>query len=430
MEQSRSERREPEIARQLVDRTTALELSAKLASKSRRGFAAGFAAAIASTYGHSIGVHGSVTAAPALDGVVLGIEARQLAARIAAGIDRSPPAEAAYIIGSIYTTLLPAQFRAQQGIFYTPPELADRLLRMAEEAGIDWRTARVLDPACGGGAFLIGVAVRMAHALEGAEPAIALQSIVARLGGFDFDPFGAWLAQAMLTIALEPLARAAGRPVPMIVETRDSLDLESNEVESWDLVLGNPPYGRVTLSPERRRRFARSVYGHANLYGVFTDAAIRWVKRGGVIGYVTPTSMLSGLYYKALRGLLAAEAPPLSVNIVSQRDGVFADVLQETMLATYRKGGVPVPANVGFIDVTPDRTIVSRKAGRFTLPAAPQSPWLLPRTAEQAGLTRRLRSMPHRLADYGYGVSTGPLVWNRHKDQFRREREVGVIPVV
>ena len=25
--------------------------------------------------------------------------------------------------------------------------------------------------------------------------------------------------------------------------------------------------------------------------------------------------------------------------------------------------------------------------------------------------------MPHRLADYGYRVSTGPLVWNRHRDQ-------------
>jgi hypothetical protein len=26
-------------------------------------------------------------------------------------------------------------------------------------------------------------------------------------------------------------------------------------------------------------------------------------------------------------------------------------------------------------------------------------------------------SLPWRLADYGYAVSTGPLVWNRHKDQ-------------
>ncbi len=234
----------------------------------------------------------------------------------------------------------------------------------------------------------------------------------------------------MLAIALEPLARAAGRPMPRIVETRDSLDLVPDEAGKCDLVIGNPPYGRITLPPERRRRFARSVYGHANLYGLFTDAALHWVKRGGVIGYVTPTSMLSGLYYKALRALLATEAPPLSLNFVSERDGVFADVLQETMLTIYRKGAVPVAGDVGFIDIARDRKFLRCRAGRFTLPAAPASPWLLPRAAEQAGLARRLRSMPHRLADYGYGVSTGPLVWNRHKGQFRKKPEAAAIPVI
>ena len=155
----------------------------------------------------------------------------------------------------------------------------------------------------------------------------------------------------------------------MLAEIRDSLDLDADEAESRDLVIGNPPYG----GSRYRRNGATirgSVYGHANLYGVFTDAALYWVKRGAVVGFVTPTSMLSGLYYKALRALLAAEAPPLSVNFVSERDGVFADVLQETMLATYRKGGVPVAGKVGFIDVAGDK-IVSRRAGRFSLPARP-----------------------------------------------------------
>jgi adenine-specific DNA-methyltransferase len=95
---------------------------------------------------------------------------------------------------------------------------------MAEESGVDWRTARVLDPACGGGAFLIAVAERMVHALSRAEPAIALQSIVARLQGFNIDRFGAWLAQAMVAISLEPLVRGAGRGAPELVETRDSLE--------------------------------------------------------------------------------------------------------------------------------------------------------------------------------------------------------------
>ena len=43
---------------------------------------------------------------------------------------------------------------------------------------------------------------------------------------------------------------------------------------------------------------------------------------------------------------------------------------------------------------------------------------------------RLMQAMPCRLADYGYGVSTGPLVWNRHKEQFRSRHGVGCLPVV
>jgi adenine-specific DNA-methyltransferase len=57
------------------------------------------------------------------------------------------------------------------------------------------------------------------------------------------------------------------------------------------------------------------------------------------------------------------------------------------------------------------------RAGTIELPADPSQPWLLPRQSVQAPLVSRLAGMSHRLADWGYAVSTGPLVWNRHKDQ-------------
>jgi adenine-specific DNA-methyltransferase len=412
-----------------VDRDIARSLSSRVAADNRLAFARSFAFAVVQTWRRARD-QPLLPAPDSIELIALSADATAIAERFGVAIAACDPQMAAEVIGSVYTSALPEAHRAAYGIFYTPPELVERLLVMAEQAGIAWGRARVLDPSCGGGAFLLPIAARMIAALPDTDPAFILQQIGTRLRGFDIDPFGAWLAQTMLEMALRHLVQASGRAAPQMIEARDSLDLRALDLAGYDLVIGNPPYGRVSLPPERRALFSRSVYGHANLYGLFTDAALRWAREGGIIGYVTPTSMLSGLYYKALRRLLATEARPLAVNFVGERDGVFHDVLQETMLATYRRQPTASPGEVGFIEISGGGKERFRKGGRFTLPPHPDSPWLLPRSADQASLTRRLRAMPHRLADYGYGVSTGPLVWNRFKAQFQDRPGVGAYPVI
>ena len=281
--------------------------------------------------------------------------------RTAASLD---PVEAAHAISVAYTTMLPDELRARYGIYYTPPALTRRLISMATEAGVDWSTCRVLDPACGGGAFMAPAALRMAQALKGCEPAIVLQNIGTRLQGFEIDPFAAWLSQSFLEIALAGICKSAGRRLPQLVTVCNSLELEPSG-PGFDLVIGNPPYGRIGLSPELRRRYHRSLYGHANQYGVFTDLALRWTAPGGVIAYVTPTSFLAGEYFKALRALLAREAPPAAVDFIADRKGVFEDVLQETLLATYRRRGAADGARVHYIIMDMEGATAITEAGDF-----------------------------------------------------------------
>jgi adenine-specific DNA-methyltransferase len=413
-----------------VDRDIARTLSSQIAEKHRLAFAQSFTFAVMQACRESSILPHPLARPAGIELIALSSEAAKTARQFGDALAKLDPRSAAHAAGVLYTTALPETYRATHGIFYTPPQLVDRLLLMAEDASVDWGKARVLDPACGGGAFLLPVALRMAAALKRSNPAFILQQIGARLHGFELDPFGAWLAQAALELALRDIIRAARRPAPQMVEVRDSLDVIPADDGRFDLVIGNPPYGRVTLDADRRAFFKRSIYGHANLYGLFTDAALHWVKPGGVVGYVTPTSMLSGLYYKALRGLLADVAPPLAVNFVSERNGVFADVLQETILTTYRRGGTRRIGKVGFIACEQEGKTSWRKAGTFALPPHEDAPWLLPRAPDQVALTRRLRSMPHRLSDYNYGVSTGPLVWNRFKDQLHQERKTAFYPVI
>lgn len=356
--------------------------------------------------------------------------AAELAAALGRAAANLQPLQACYQISATYTALLPTSLRSEWGAYYTPPALTERLLDMAGEAGTDWSTVRVLDPACGGGAFLLPVALRMRRAMPEATSAAFLAHLVTHLRGFEIDPFAAWLTQIWLETIFAEETAAAGVPFPSVVTVDDSLDQLPKGKDGFDLVIGNPPYGRVRLTTAQRARYARSLYGHANLYGVFTDLALRWTRTGGVVAYVTPTSFLAGEYFKALRGLLAKEAPPVAIDFVSARKGVFEDVLQEAALSTYKRGGRSRQATVHFLDIADSDSFVVTKAGKFKLPAETTAPWLAPRQPGQQRLIERLVGMPTRLANWGYKISTGPLVWNRFKGQLRPKAGKGHLPLI
>lgn len=322
---------------------------------------------------------------------------------------------AAYEIGLIYTGMLPSEHRSNYGIFYTPPALTERLIDLASASGLNWESCRVLDPACGGGAFLAPIAARIINSLKNCSPKITIRSIASRLRGYEIDPFAAWLSQVTLDAVVLPVTRLAGTRLPVVVTVCDSLR-KVESVEPFDLVIGNPPYGKAKLDPEIRELYRRSLHGHANLYGVFTDFALRNVKAGGTIAYVTPTSFLSGVYFKNLRQVMGNNAPPVAIDFVEARKNVFDDVLQETALAIYKASKHAMPVRVSEISLSVGGLEVTQVAS-VDLPNDLSMPWIMPRNQTQGALVGKMAKMSSRLVDWGYTVSTGPLVWNRHKNQ-------------
>ncbi len=371
---------------------------------------------------------------PPTPGFPLDPSGEQLAADVAVLLLVLDAPTSDYLLGSVYTSLLPARLRSEWGVYYTPPALVQRLLSNATSAGVDWRRARVVDPACGGAAFLAPAAVRIWQALSKQQraPGEILEHIGSHLSGVEIDPFAAWMSQALTEIRLVDLAVAAGRRLQPIVRVGDALQMFADEHPSYDLVVGNPPYGKVTLTQSMRKYFARSVYGHANLYALFTDLALRITDIGGIVAFVTPTSFLSGQYFKALRSILATEAPPVCLDFVQQRDGVFEDVLQETVLVAFRKRNgratgtrvntIHADRSNGGVKVTSVSTSIVSGLG--------ERPWLLPRSEDQHDVLRAAIRMPARLSHYGLSVVTGQLVWNRHKDQLCSSATKRSLPLV
>lgn len=350
---------------------------------------------------------------------IIGLDpvAMNLAAKIGMLVTQFPAADAGYLIGSVYTVMLPELMRSTLGAFYTPLSLSERLIDLAIAAGFNPAKHSACDPSCGGGAFLAPVAARMLAAAPAGSPELTLRRITSRLRGSEIDAFAAWMSEVLLEVTLLDLVVASGKRTPKVVHVGDSLELDAT-FGAFDLVIGNPPYGRIKLSESLREKFSRSLYGHANLYGIFTDLALSLCKPNGVIAYVTPTSFLGGQYFKALRSLLCVDAPPQAIDIIFGRDGVFDGVLQETALTSYRKCAKPSPVRISQVTTDAHDKAEATLIGEYSLDAN-GGPWLLPRSEEQASFFCALRKMTTRLTDIGYDVSTGPLVWNRHKAQLK-----------
>jgi adenine-specific DNA-methyltransferase len=288
---------------------------------------------------------------------------------------------------------------------------------------------RTIDPSCGAGAFLVEAALRIARAMESADPLIAVHAIGTRLTGWEIDPFAAWMAQLAVEIATLSLAERARTRLAELVHTRDSLSAFEDGLGKFDLVVGNPPFGRVKDTAAIRETFGRSLFGHPNLYGIFTDLAVRLAKpKGGRVAYLTPASFLAGNYFKRLRGLLTSTCPPVSVDFVSSRRDAFEDVLQEVVLSTLRRGRQTGFVRCHAVEITHDG-LVATQTGEVAIPQG-ETPWILPRSASDAALVGKLADMRRTLADWGYRVSTGPFVWNRHKPRLYDAPSEGRVPVV
>src|SRR5690606_1386322 len=104
--------------------------------------------------------------------------------------------------GEVYQALLARHDRRARGTFYSPPHLIDLALDRALGPALgpvgqrpgSRRILRVLDPACGAGAFLVAALGRLeAHAVAaGARAGIALRARLCRsLTGIDRDPLAA-----------------------------------------------------------------------------------------------------------------------------------------------------------------------------------------------------------------------------------------------
>ena len=219
------------------------------------------------------------------------------------------------VIGQMYERLISASERRRFGQFYTSPDVVDLINAFCIRRPDD----RVLDPACGGGTFLVrGYSRKRTLAQSAGGPPLSHERLLGDLFGVDIGAFPAQLSTINLAVrhlsdeANYPrVARAsffdaqAGIPLYDIPLTGDSK--RSIALEEVDAVVGNPPYIRQeSIGHVDKSRYAElfrtewpgqtMLSGRSDIYAYFFTHAAHLLKPGGYLGFVTSIGWLDTEY--------------------------------------------------------------------------------------------------------------------------------------
>jgi adenine-specific DNA-methyltransferase len=321
--------------------------------------------------------------------------------------------DAAYWISSAHAKLLCGEQRRALSMYFTPPLLATRVLDDLAEQGIRFERERFLDPACGGAAFLVPIAIRMRRALAGRRsPTQIIAHLQANLLGIDLDTTLCRLSKELLRAVLYREISACGIEPKFAIRQGNSLTDAEDLYGHADVVVCNPPYRKMSAEEvaEAGTQFAEVISPQPNLYGLFIALSLRFLRMGGVSVLVTPTSYLSGHSFLQLRRFLLEAAHVNSVGIVEEKEGVFLDVRQETAVSVLRRRS---SSNVSHTEVSVISVQGNRnRIGECVLPTQGAA-WPIPRKPSDVQLLANIDRLNSRLSDYGYQARVGTYVWNR-----------------
>lgn len=361
-------------------------------------------------------------------------------------------------LGWLYQFSIPDKIRSRFGQFYTGQVIVNGMLDGVGYVGSEPLGRRLIDPACGAGAFLIEATRRLIAAAEreelsGDETYGAVRNLI---HGLDLNPLGILLTEAAIALLVAPYLPAdASKLAPLHLYITDTLrrgDLlgETHAAEAeriktcageyevgFDFVVANPPYGKYPtrlFTRQQAARFAETTYGHPNLYGLFLQIGVELLSPGGRLAFINPKSFVSGLYFRNLRRFLAQHLDLERFDSFEKRSGLFDGVLQEVVILygtrssgqsetieLHEYSGAPTGQPASSIEAPSSSVLLGKDLDCVFFTSADPA-------AHEALVAMLARGKP--LRELGFRASTGTIVWNRLKDHVRDEPSRKALPLI
>lgn len=266
------------------------------------------------------------------------------------------------LISSIYEAFV----NGGVGVFYTPTHVADHLLdRVLPWDSTEW-DIRVLDPACGSGIFLVKAYQRLVHRWRNAHPEEEnlkvpdLRLILERnIVGVDIDEEAVRIAAFSLYLAMcdeiDPrhlwaeeeifpqLRESSLHPIDFFSENRKGIRTR-DDAGTYDLVVGNPPFGKKTLgTSESAQAWVHQTgwpVANDDIGTVFIGKAAALVRPGGHISMVQSAPALlyntAGTAADVQEAIFDGNMRVEGVTVLPPRLSLFRNVKQPACIIQLR----------------------------------------------------------------------------------------------
>lgn len=250
------------------------------------------------------------------------------------------------------------EYRYDKGQYFTPRSVQVKLLDKIPFEDIDVANPKILDPSCGTGEFLY---------------TMNLITDDCELHGWDID-------ENLINIAEDVVPNAD-------IKCVDSLRYETDN--TFDLIIGNPPYFEFKPDDEIKSKYSEVMYGRTNIYALFIYKSINLLNDGGILAFVNPPSMNNGAYFKNLRSYIIETCEVLDIEI-EENTNVFEDASQSIMYFVLKKGS------------SSDRYIFEKNG--ITI------------FSEGYKELQEAFEGKSTIGSLGYEVKTGSVIWNRNEE--------------
>lgn len=201
----------------------------------------------------------------------------------------------------------------------------------------------------------------------------------------------------------------------------------------YDIVIGNPPYMKISKDAPEATAMPTVCYGAPNLYFLFATMGLFNLKNDGEMVYIIPRSWTSGAYFSKFREYFLTNGKLEHIHLFVSRNKVFdkEDVLQETIIIKVKKS----KEELKNVTITTSQTnndfhnITKLRVPYDVVVSGKEKYVYLVTDEKEISVLEKLNKWDNTLLSMGLKMKTGLTVDFRNRDILRNEKEEGAIPL-